>query len=72
MGDKVSGEEVAIIEAMKSAGIPGAVAVAIVWAALFRKRDAQEPDDKFAAFYREVIDRLARIETELNLTRDKR
>lgn len=72
----MNGEEIIpAMEALKGAGVPSLVAVALIWATLFRKKDPVEHDgmgEKFDAFYRDVIDRLARIETELELMRGKK
>lgn len=77
MGVELSGQDaIDFIDAMKSAGIPGIVAVAIIWASLFRKRDTSDHDgissERFDSFRREAIDFFTRIETKIDLMRDRK
>jgi len=63
--------ELDIYNALKDLGLPGASFLALFWALNSRKRNGAE-DDAFESFRREVIDRLARIETRIqNVERQK-
>ena len=60
-----------IYNMLKDLGVPGASFLALWWALNSCKRASNE-DDAFEAFRREVIDRLARIETRIqNVERQK-
>lgn len=62
-----------IVSALKDAGIPGAVAIAIVWASVWRKRSEVSDGlaEKIEDMRIEVMERLARLEAHVEVLRDR-